>query len=212
MRTLDAALDLHDARIAVAAVDATGAIKAPATMDRRAICAAFRDTQYVPAAVVGSGLLALRFHGDEPYRKTVEGIRAKDGSLFNRLAVMRSPSGKWTVLVRVQGGVAPAGEVLAKDKDGNVLAEVMADGDLVQFGGTDGPVWRQGNLKTIPTLPLASVALLLESAKATDEAPEAEPEPVTEPITDGAVPEAEPEPVEEPCTEARQAGPDLPDL
>ena len=217
MRNIDIALDLFDAGIAVAGVDQAGAIKAPATTDRRAICATFQDGQpHIPAAVMGNGLAVIRFHGDEPYRRTVENIRAGDGSLFNMLSVMRSPSGKWTVLFRVQGGAAPAGEILARNKDGKALVAVLAEGDLVQFGGTDAPVWRQGGVKTIPVLSQASVDILLAAARATDEAPEAPTEPVTEPVITDAVPEAAPEPetveasqVEEPAT---AAAPDLADL
>jgi len=215
MRTIDVALDLFDAHIPVAGLDATGVVKVPVSTDRRAVCAAFRDGQpHIPAGVLGNGLVTIRFHGDEPYRRTVEGIRARDSSLFNLLALLRSPSGHWIVRFRAQGSAAPAGEVLARDKAGKVLVELLADGDLVLFGGQDAPVWRQGNLKAIPTLPHASVDLLLEAARSVNEAAEVEPEPVIKATSEGATAEAAPAPetVEAPQAEARQAAPDLPDL
>ena len=215
MRNIDIALDLFDACIAVAGVDQAGTVRVQATTDRRAICSTFQDGQpHIPAAVVGNGLAVIRFHGDEPYRRTIENIRAKDGSLFGLLAVMRSPSGTWTVLVRVQSGAAPAGEVLARDKAGKVLVELLGAGDLVVFGGTDAPVWRQGGVKTIPVLSQASVDLLLASARAVNEEAEATTEPVIEPVTEDAAPGAVPEPEskESPQAEDPPAGHERDDL
>ena len=219
MRTIDAALDLHAAGIMIAGVDQSGAIKVPATTDRRAICAVFRDGQpHIPAAVLGNGLVVLRFNGDEIYRRVVENIRSQDRGLFGLLAVLRSPSGQWTMLVRVQGGTAPAGEVLALDKSRKPLVEMLGAGDLVVFGGQDAPVWRQGNLKSIPTLPQASVDILLAAGRMVNEwgepdetntisAPKAEPEPVTEAVTAGDAPA----PIREEAPQAggRAAVPDL---
>lgn len=201
MRPLDIALDLHAAGIPVAGVDQSGAVKAPATTDRRAICATFRDGEpHFPAAVIGNGLAALRFHGDEIYRRVVEGIRAQDRTLFDKLAVLRTPSARWETLFRVQGSAAPAGEILARDKDNKPLVEILGADDFVLFGGPDAPLWKQGNAKTIPTLPEASVGLLLTVARAIDEAAEAAVDDVTS--------EAAPEP-EAPQAEARRAVPDL---
>lgn len=201
MRPLDIALDLHAAGIPVAGVDQSGAAKAPATTDRRAVCATFRDGEpHIPAAVIGNGLAALRFHGDEIYRRVVEGIRTQERGLFDKLAVLRTPSARWETLFRVQGGAAPAGEILARDKDDKPLVEILGADDLVLFGGPDAPLWKQGNAKSIPILPEASVGLLLAAARAIDETAKA--------VTDDAVPEAAPEP-EAPQAEARGAGPDL---
>ncbi len=199
MRHIDIALDLHAAGIPVAGVDEAGTVKVPASTDRRAICATFRDGQpHIPVAVLGSGLLALRFHGDEPYRLAVENIRSKDRGLFDKLALLRSPSARWTVLVRPQGDAAPTGKILARDRDGEVLVEILGAGDLVVFGGPDAPVWRQGGVKSIPTLPKPSVDLFLVAARAVNEAAEA-----------GVAAEHEPIREEAPQVEARRAGPDL---
>lgn len=199
MRHIDIALDLHAAGIPVAGVDESGAVKVPASTDRRMICATFRDGEpHFPAALLGNGLLALRFHGDEPYRRAVGNIRVQDRSLFDRLVVMRTPSARWETLFRVQDGAAPAREVLARDKSGNALAVVLTAGDLVLFGGQDAPVWRQGGVKTIPTLPPVSVDLLLVAARAVNEA-----------VEDAVAAEHEPIREDAPQAEARQAGPDL---
>ena len=206
MRNIDIALDLHTAGIPVAGVDQAGAVKVPATTDRRAICAAFRDGEpLIPAAVAGNGLAAIRFQNDECYRRTIADTKARDGSLFNLLAVMRTPSARWIVLVRVQGGAAPAGEVLARDKAGKVLVGLLADGDLVVFGGQDAPVWRQGGVKSIPTLPLASVEILLAAGRKVNEWGEPdETNIISAPVTEAATAEAAPAPetVEAPQAEA----------
>jgi len=226
MRTIDIALDLHGAGIPVAGVDQTGVVKVPASTDRRAICATFRDGQpHNPAAVLGNDLVVIRFQNDDCYRRTIEKLRAKDATLFGKLALLRSPSGKWTVLFRVQGGAMPAGEILALDKSRNVLVEILRAGDLVVFGGQDAPVWRQGGVQSIPSLPLASVEILLAAGRKVNEwgepdetntifAPKAEPEPATEATTEGATAEAAPAPetVEAPQAEGRAAGTDLSDL
>ncbi|MEA5089268.1 bifunctional DNA primase/polymerase [Solidesulfovibrio sp.] len=197
MRHIDLALDLHAAGIPVTGVDQAGTVKVPASTDRRAICATFQDGQpHIPAAVMGNVLFALRFHGDEVYRRAVENLRAKDRGLFDKLAVMRTPSARWETLFRVQDGAAPAREVLARDKTGEMLVELLGAGDLVLFGGPDAPVWKQGNPKTIPTLPAASLDLLLVAAKAVDEAAEAE-------AASGPIQE------EAPQADARRAVPDL---
>ncbi len=175
MRNIDIALDLHVAGIPVAGVDQAGTVKVPASTDRRAICSTFQDGQpHIPAAVMGNVLFALRFHGDEVYRLAVENIRAKDRGLFDKLAVMRTSSARWETLFRVQGGAAPAREVLARDKAGKVLVEILGAGGLVLFGGADAPMWRQGGVKSIPVLSQASVDLLLVAARAVNETATAE--------------------------------------
>lgn len=174
MRNIDVALDLMAAGIAVAGVDQAGIVKSQATTDRRALCSTFRDSKLIPAAV-GKGLLTLCFHGDAPYRLTVENLRAKNGSIFDQLAVLRSPSGRWLVPFRVKGEGAPAGEVLARDKSGSPLVEVLAEGHLLLFGGSDAPVWRRGDAKTIPVLPAPVLGILLASAREVNEAPNVSP-------------------------------------
>jgi len=199
MRYIDITLDLHDARIPVAGVDEAGTVKVPASTDRRAICATFQDGQpHIPAAVMGNGILTLRFHGDEVYRRVVENIHAKDRGLFDKLALLRTPSARWETLFRVQDGAAPAREVLARDMSGNALVELLTAGNLVLFGGQDAPVWRQGGVKSIPTLPRASVDLLLVAARAVNEAAEKFVAAKHEPIWEEA-----------PQAQAGRAGPDL---